>query len=44
MLYTCNSDSYLVKQKRGWAPKESLKEGLKKTYPWIAEQVKKLRH
>lgn len=38
-----NSDNHLIKQKLGWAPKEPLKEGLKKTYPWIAEQVKRLR-
>lgn len=37
-----NSDNRLIKQKLGWAPKEPLREGLKKTYPWIAEQARKL--
>lgn len=35
------SDNRLIKEKLGWAPKCSLKEGLEKTYPWIAEQVAK---
>ncbi|MCF7870291.1 MAG: NAD-dependent epimerase/dehydratase family protein [Candidatus Omnitrophica bacterium] len=34
-----NSDNKLIKEKLGWAPDYSLKQGLKKTYPWIAEQV-----
>jgi len=36
-----NSDNALIQKKLGWAPNYSLKDGLKKTYPWIAEQVKK---
>jgi nucleoside-diphosphate-sugar epimerase len=36
-----NSDNKLIKEKLGWAPDYSLKEGLKKTYPWIVEQVRK---
>ena len=36
-----NSDNRLIKEKLGWEPKYSLKEGLKKTYFWIQEQVKK---
>jgi len=34
-----NSDNRMIKQRLGWAPSESLKRGLAKTYPWIAEQV-----
>lgn len=34
-----NSDNHLIKQKLGWAPSQPLREGLKKTYPWIAAQV-----
>jgi len=36
-----NSDNTLIRQNLGWAPSCSLKEGLEKTYPWIAEQVAK---
>jgi GDP-D-mannose 3',5'-epimerase len=35
-----NSDNTLIKKVLGWAPSTTLKEGLEKTYPWIAEQVK----
>lgn len=35
-----NSDNRLIREKLGWAPSESLKDGLKKTYPWILEQVR----
>ena len=35
-----NSDNTLMRKELGWAPKESLRSGLEKTYPWIAEQVK----
>ena len=34
-----NSDNTLIKKVLGWVPSISLKEGLKKTYPWIADQV-----
>lgn len=34
-----NSDNALIKAKLGWAPSAALEEGLRKTYPWIAEQV-----
>jgi len=39
-----NSDNRLIKEKLGWVPKYSLKEGLKKTYLWIQEQVKEKSH
>lgn len=34
-----NSDNTLIKEKLGWAPSISLREGMEKLYPWIAEQV-----
>ena len=36
-----NSDNKLLKEKTGWEPAISLREGLEKTYPWIEEQVEK---
>lgn len=36
-----NSDNTLIKERLGWAPSASLEAGLRKTYPWIAEQVNK---
>lgn len=36
-----NSDNRLIEQKLGWKPTRPLIEGLKKTYPWIEEQVRK---
>lgn len=36
-----NSDNALIQKKLGWEPSEPLRIGLKKTYEWIAEQVKK---
>jgi nucleoside-diphosphate-sugar epimerase len=36
-----NSDNNLIYEKLGWKPTMPLIEGLKKTYPWIEEQVKK---
>jgi nucleoside-diphosphate-sugar epimerase len=35
-----NSDNALIKQILGWAPSDSLRSGLEKTYPWILEQLK----
>jgi len=35
------SDNMLIRQVLGWEPQTSLREGLKKTYPWIREQVDK---
>jgi nucleoside-diphosphate-sugar epimerase len=34
-----NSDNTLIKQQLGWAPSTPLKEGIRKTYEWIARQV-----
>ena len=34
------SDNRLIAQKLGWAPSQSLREGLEKTYHWIEKQVK----
>lgn len=35
-----NSDNTLIKQKLGWAPSESLRVGIVKTYKWIEKKVK----
>jgi nucleoside-diphosphate-sugar epimerase len=37
------SDNRLIREKLGWAPSESLRDGLRKTYPWIAERVRERR-
>lgn len=34
-----NSDNRLIKQKLGWAPTNSLRWGLEKTYSWIHSQI-----
>jgi nucleoside-diphosphate-sugar epimerase len=34
-----NSDNRLIEQRIGWAPSRPLREGIEKTYSWIAEQV-----
>lgn len=38
-----NSHNALIQENLGWSPKEPLREGLSKTYPWIEEQVHKAR-
>jgi GDP-D-mannose 3',5'-epimerase len=38
-----NSHNDLFKEKLGWAPDETLEQGLRKTFPWIAEQVERKR-
>jgi len=35
-----NSDNRLIKELVGWTPDENLEEGLKKTYSWVAGQIK----
>ena len=35
-----NSENTLIREKLGWAPSRPLREGMEKTYRWIAEQVK----
>jgi GDP-D-mannose 3', 5'-epimerase len=35
-----NSDNHLILEKLGWQPSEPLASGMKKTYAWIAEQVR----
>ena len=34
-----NSENSLIKSKLGWAPSNSLRWGLEKTYPWISSQI-----
>ncbi|AFK01580.1 NAD-dependent epimerase/dehydratase [Emticicia oligotrophica DSM 17448] len=36
-----NSDNALIQEKLGWAPSKSLRDGITKTYNWIAEQATK---
>jgi nucleoside-diphosphate-sugar epimerase len=36
-----NSDNTLIRELLGWAPSMPLEEGMKITYDWIAEQIKK---
>lgn len=36
-----NSDNSLLYEVLGWEPSISLREGLAKTYPWIAEELRK---
>lgn len=38
-----NSDNKLIQEKLGWAPSRPLKEGMEKTYRWVAEQVEKTK-
>lgn len=36
-----NSDNALIQEKLGWAPSHTLREGITKTYHWIAKQAAK---
>jgi len=36
-----NSDNRLIREKLGWAPSCLLMDGLRATYSWVDEQVKK---
>lgn len=38
-----NSDNRMIREKLGWAPSRPLREGMEKTYAWIADQVGSLR-
>jgi len=38
-----NSDNTLIREKLGWAPEMPLKDGIAKSYAWIARQVEKSR-
>ncbi len=38
-----NSDNRLIEHKLGWRPSRPLREGLKKTYAWIQQQVAEVR-
>jgi nucleoside-diphosphate-sugar epimerase len=38
-----NSDNKLIRKELGWAPSQSLFEGLSRTYPWIESQLKAYR-
>ena len=37
-----NSDNTLIKEKLGWAPSITIKDGVKKTYEWIKSQVQEV--
>ena len=39
-----NSDNTLYKEKMNWEPSQKLQDGIKKTYLWINEQVKKQKY
>jgi len=34
-----NSDNRLIREKLGWSPNQPLRDGMAKTYAWIAQQV-----
>jgi GDP-D-mannose 3',5'-epimerase len=34
-----NSDNERIREKLGWSPSQPLREGLEKTYKWIAQQI-----
>lgn len=39
-----NSDNRLIKEKLGWAPSQTLREGVEKTYAWISGEVSRLHN
>ena len=39
-----NSDNALIQKKLGWAPSDPLINGVRRTYDWIAEQLKQGAH
>ena len=36
-----NSNNDLIREKLGWDYKQTLEEGIRKTYIWISEQIAK---
>ncbi len=36
-----NSDNRLIREKLGWAPSQSLRVGLEKTYAWVEQQARR---
>src|SRR5204863_6155987 len=38
-----NSDNHLIRERLGWEPSRPLREGMEKTYAWIAAQVEAAR-
>ena len=36
-----NSDNRLIRKHLGWAPAQSLRAGLERTYGWIEQQVRR---
>jgi nucleoside-diphosphate-sugar epimerase len=36
-----NSDNRLIQEKLGWAPSQTLRAGLEKTYEWIEQQIRR---
>ena len=38
-----NSDNRLIRERLKWAPNRTLREGLEKTYSWIANQVERTK-
>jgi len=38
-----NSDNRLIRERLQWAPSRPLREGLEKTYVWIAEESEKAK-
>ncbi|MCU0947512.1 MAG: NAD-dependent epimerase/dehydratase family protein [Porphyrobacter sp.] len=36
-----NSDNRLIMEKLGWAPSQSLRDGMERTYSWIESQIRK---
>lgn len=38
-----NSDNRLIREKLGWSPSKPLREGMRKMYDWVSEQVTRAR-
>ena len=39
-----NSDNRLIQEKLGWAPSQSLRAGMEKTYDWISGEIQRLHN